>query len=192
MKHTKNMKNVGKIWKNVNLLYFIFFVSIVNIGWFLYKNKKESVLIFAASCLVIYLINQNMIFVLGISLLVVDILYLVKNKIYEGFEDDNEDDDTDTRVIDDAYHREKNIKLKEAYDEKVQNQSAKNTKKGSKNMDYTDTDDDLEEGFMHDKTIMQKLKKFDPIILDAIKNMNNSHIKDLNQSINKLINVKDP
>ena len=72
------------ICNNVNVLYFIFLISILNILWFVYYNKR-CILIFVCCCLAIYIINKNMIFVLGISLILVDSLYLLNLVKKEGF-----------------------------------------------------------------------------------------------------------
>lgn len=63
-----------KILKNVYILYVIFFISLLNIGWFVYYNNYNSLITFIVSCLIIYIINHNMIIVLGISIIIVNLL----------------------------------------------------------------------------------------------------------------------
>ena len=63
-----------KILKNVYILYAVFLFSLLNIGWFVYYNNYNSLIAFITCCLTVYLINHNMILVLGISMIVVNIL----------------------------------------------------------------------------------------------------------------------
>ena len=61
------MKKMTKrsIMNNVILLYCVFIVMCVNIGYLLSRNDYQSILIFSISCFIIYLINHNMIVVIG-------------------------------------------------------------------------------------------------------------------------------
>lgn len=79
------MKN--KILNNIILLYIVFTLTCVDIGYFLYKNEFQSILIFSISCLIIYLMNKNMIVVLGISILFVNLNRFLQKK--EGFKEGN-------------------------------------------------------------------------------------------------------
>ena len=63
-----------KILQNVYILYVIFLISLLNIGWFIYHNNYNSLIAFITCCLTVYLINHNMIVVLGISMIVVNTL----------------------------------------------------------------------------------------------------------------------
>jgi len=95
IKHTKsiNIKNNSiNILNNIQLLYFIFLFSILNIVWLLYERDDNSIIIFASCCLVLYLVNKNMIFVLGLSLIIVNIYSLVKEK--EGYENKEDKEET--------------------------------------------------------------------------------------------------
>ena len=95
IKHTKsiNTKNNSiNILNNIQLLYFIFLFSILNIVWLLYERDDNSIIIFASCCLVLYLVNKNMIFVLGLSLIIVNIYSLVKEK--EGYENKEDKEET--------------------------------------------------------------------------------------------------
>jgi len=79
-----------KILKNVYILYAVFLISLLNIGWFIYYNNYNSLIAFITCCLTIYLINHNMIIVLGLSMILVNTLSmfnLVKMNNQEGFEE---------------------------------------------------------------------------------------------------------
>jgi len=161
------------ILSNVKLLYFIFFVSMLNVIWFLYYNNYRCIILFASSYLVLYLINKNMIFVLGLSLILVNSLYLLKLVKKEGFNSDKNDSDSD--IDEDTFGAEPYNKFK----------------KNILNNDESDSDDE-DSNYMQDKNILKKLKKLDPIILNTIENMNSVHIQEINKTINKLTNAIDP
>ena len=69
------------IWNNVKLLYVVFIITLLNLSWFLYKKDKESLIVFLTFSLVIYLVNKNMIFVLGIPIIIANI-YNTKPSIF--------------------------------------------------------------------------------------------------------------
>jgi hypothetical protein len=54
-----------------------------------------------------------------------------------------------------------------------------------------ESDKDEESKYMHDKSIIKKLKQLNPIILNTLENMNSVHIKEINKTINNLTNNPD-
>lgn len=92
------MKKMTKrsIMNNVILLYCVFIVMCVNIGYLLSRNDYQSILIFSISCFIIYLINHNMIVVIGASIIIINVLGLLRN--VEGFKDKDEDEDEIEKV----------------------------------------------------------------------------------------------
>jgi hypothetical protein len=59
--------------------------------------------------------------------------------------------------------------------------------------DEDDKSQQTDSNFMQDKSIIEKIKKLDPLILNALKNMNSIHIEEINKKINKLTNaIADP
>lgn len=82
----KKIKFSKSILHNVYLLYFLFFVTLLHLGYFIMNQENTLLLSFSLAVLFVYLVNPNMVIVMGISLLFVDLLYLVK-KVPEGFED---------------------------------------------------------------------------------------------------------
>jgi len=68
---------------NIYLLYFLFFATLVHLGYFILISEKQSLILFSLMFLFLYFIYPNMIIVLGISLLFVDFLYILKRP--EGF-----------------------------------------------------------------------------------------------------------
>jgi hypothetical protein len=81
-----------KILQNVFILYVVFLISLLNIGWFIYYNNYNSLIAFITCCLIVYLINHNMIVVLGVSMILVNTLSmfnLVKIINKDGFKEGN-------------------------------------------------------------------------------------------------------
>lgn len=185
------MKGYKNICNNVNVLYFIFLISILNILWFLNYNKR-CILIFLSCCLAIYIINKNMIIVLGISLIIVDSLYLFNLVKKEGFLGDNQDENYENDASNNLLNNDED-------DENDASNNLLNNKSKDKNESFTNTissisdeESDEETNYMHDKSIMKKMKQLNPIILETLKNMNSVHIKELNESINNLTDKIDP
>ena len=167
---------------NVNLLYFICLISILNIIWFAFYNQR-CILIFLCCCLAIYIINKNMIFVLGLSLILVDSLYLFNLVKKEGFLGDDENDASNNLLENDASNN-----LLENYENDVSN----NLLKSNNNETFINDESDEETNYMHDKSVIKKLKQLNPNMIDTIANMNSVHIKEINKTINNLRNNIDP
>jgi hypothetical protein len=81
------------VTQNIYLLYFLFFATLVHLGYFVLISETHSLILFSLMFLFVYLIRPNMIIVLGISLLFVDLLYILKNT-HEGFKVSKEPMDT--------------------------------------------------------------------------------------------------
>lgn len=185
------------LFKNIYVLYFIFLVSILHAGWFLYYKHFKSIIIFATSCLVIYLVNKNMIIVLGISIIIVDLLYTLNKK--EGFEEKDSSMNSIMKSIDNSNNSIDNSN--NSIMDSIMNLSIDNSNNllmnenmtmpiDETNVDYaSQTDKETMSNYMEDKTIIQKLN---PIITDSIKKMNSIYIEELNKNINALNNFKDP
>lgn len=191
----KNKKNISvSILKNVYLLYFVFFISLINVAWLIYYNKIKGIIIFASCCLAFYLVNKNMIFVLGLSLVIVNIACLVNNKEgYKNKKKDNKDDEDEKEGFDEDDVEDKDEKYKkEGFDEDDEDDKLKKLKKLNKsNVDEDEYDE--ASAFMQDKDLMKKIKKLDPNIFNTIKNLNSVDIDKINKTINQLTNkVKDP
>jgi len=169
----KKLKGIN-LFKNIYILYFIFLISLLHAGWFLYHKNVESIIIFATSCLAIYLINKNMTFVLGLSIIIVDTLYILNTK--EGFEEKdsiiNSIIDSNNSIID-------------------SNMDISNNDLTNNDLTNNDLTNDTEtmSNYMEDKPVIEKLN---PIVIDSIKKMNTIYIEELNKNINALNNLKDP
>jgi hypothetical protein len=182
MKKLKTMNITMNIFKNIYALYFIFLVAILHAGWFLYYKQFKSIIIFATSCLVIYLINKNMILVLGLSIIIVDLLYLLNKK--EGFEENIDSNDISNNDLNDLLN---NVSNNVSND--LSNVDSMDISNNIETFDDIELNKDSMSDYMEDKTIIEKLN---PIIVDSIKRMNSTYIEELNKSINALNNLKDP
>jgi hypothetical protein len=196
-----------KILKNINVLYLVFLISIVNIGWYIYYNKYNSILAFAVCCLVTYLINKNMIIVLGISIIIINILNSL-NLVKEGFEEPIENIESNESIeeiqakirstMDTISKLEKGADMDVDMPNVMDNESL--GKKLSKildnyeNIENIEDINDEESAYMQDKTILKKLKKLNPIIMETLMNMSSRDIDSMNKSINNIKNetVLDP
>jgi hypothetical protein len=169
------------IWNNVILLYFVFIFALINLGWFLYKKDKESLIVFLTFSLVIYLINKNMIFVLGIPIIIANIYSFFKK---EGFEDENgEKVDNPTEKFED----ETDEKDKKSEQVENENSTGKSTGKSTENFEEIEEND-----YMQNKTIIKKLKELNPIVLDTLHKMSSVDIEELNKTINTFTSTIDP
>jgi hypothetical protein len=74
-----------KILNNVKVLYAVFFVAVLNISYFVFNKDSQSIFLFAIISLIIYLFNENMIIVLGFTMICVNGLILMNQ--FEGMED---------------------------------------------------------------------------------------------------------
>jgi hypothetical protein len=127
-----------------------------------------------------------MIFVLGISLILVDSLYLFNLVKIEGFLGD----EYDTSNNSNKPEREKRSFYETDPSDNLMKNKSENF--SNTNSDNTAEESDEESDYMHDKSIIKKLKQLNPIILNTIENMNSVHIKEINKTINNLTDKMDP
>ena len=198
------MKNSNSInlLKNKYVLYFIFLLSLLHIAWFIYSKHIKSILVFTTSCLVIYLINKNMIVVLGLSIIIVDLFALNKK---EGFEANDSIKDSIKDSINESIKDSINESIRESITNSIIESNANLNMDISNNdstMDisnneyetfvneYDDSINDTESmsNYMEDKTI---IKKLNPTVINSIKKMNSIYIEELNKNMNVLNNLKD-
>ena len=88
---SKNLLN------NINLLYLVFVLFIINLGVFIYNKDNQSIFLFSVMALIVYFFNNNMIIVLLSPMIFINALLLINqinNK--EGFKE-NFDEDFDNQ-----------------------------------------------------------------------------------------------
>jgi len=81
--------NSTSLSQNVYLLYFLFVATLVHLGYFAIHYETQSMVLFALTVVFVYLINKNMVIVLGISIVFTDLLYLIQ-RMPEGLENQND------------------------------------------------------------------------------------------------------
>jgi hypothetical protein len=79
----------SRLLNNVKLLYIIFFLSLLNLSYFIYNKDSQSIFLFAVIALIVYLFNTNMIIVLLFTMICVNGLILI-NVSTEGLENNSE------------------------------------------------------------------------------------------------------
>jgi hypothetical protein len=70
---------------NIRFLYLIVFIFIIEIIYLILNKDSQSIFLFAAITLIVYLFNHNMIIVLTIPVICVPIL-IIMNSTFEGLE----------------------------------------------------------------------------------------------------------
>ena len=88
----------SRLLNNVNLLYIIFFISLLNLSYFIFNKDTQSIFLFAVIALIVYLFNNNMIIVLLFTMICVNGLILI-NLSTEGLENKSEPEKVEPKVI---------------------------------------------------------------------------------------------
>jgi hypothetical protein len=77
------------------LLYLLFVLMLFQLSYLMYKRDNQSIFVFAIIIFISYLVNSNMIFVLGLSLISINLLiYLRTSVVFEGIENPVSSDET--------------------------------------------------------------------------------------------------
>ena len=150
-KKTKTNNNLLKnIFNSTLLLYGVFLITCINIFNLIITKNDESLFLFILISIIVYDFNKNMIFILGIPLIIVNtLLYLKyvfnKNKLsLEGMETTDEDQDTEDEDMEDED--------KDMEDEiKLEDEDAEDENMEDENTEDEDTEDEedtnIEEAF---------------------------------------------
>ena len=152
---------------NINMLYFIFILAIINIGGFMYIQDNQSIFLFACISIIIYFFNKNMIIVLLSTMIIVNLLIFLNklNGPIEGYEDEIEplinEDEIEPLTEED----------KELIDETQDNPVG----------ELSELNDDNEVN-----NIKEKIKKILPILKSTYNNMD---LNNINKHINNLTSI---
>jgi hypothetical protein len=87
----------SKVIHNKYVLYFVLFLSVVNILGYMVMGKLTPMFFFAIIAYLVYNFSKNMIIVLGSALILTNIL-MVGNGIKEGLENKSQSSDTSTKT----------------------------------------------------------------------------------------------
>lgn len=188
-------KSDFNLLKSIPLLYFLFIATIVHLGYFIVLKETRSLVIFSLACIFVYLVNPNMVIVLGISLIFVDMLYLVQNmSTNEGFL--GEIKFTPELKEDVSMNK---VKVKENMENEKKDVPINPLIKArdlilQENMGETKTsqETDLKEEAKTTnkmKDVIDKVKKSSPELKDSEKRLNSIDISELNKLINNLNKV---
>jgi len=143
---------------SVLILYTVFILVSINIGYFFYNNDHQSIFIFSMCCLISYFINKNMIIVLCISIAIVDTISIIRHiKFTEGFDDEEKDEGF--------------VEKDEVFVETADN----------------DTDEVHETDYVYDKNIIKKLKPKVLKSLNKLNSININEINQYINSLRNII-----
>ena len=88
------MKKSNSLLNNKYILYLLFVLTLVNIGYFIYLKDNYSILNFCLIAILIYLFTKNMIIILGLTIFIINILVLAR-RTNEGYKDMSNNECTD-------------------------------------------------------------------------------------------------
>jgi hypothetical protein len=174
---------------NINMLYFVFILAIINIGGFIYIKDNQSIFLFACISIIIYFFNNNMIIVLLSTMIIINILIFINklNGPIEGYTNDDEDPTKESLINEDDEEDPKKIK------ESLINEDEEEPIKESLINEDDDEDNAIGElSEINDETetniIKEKIKKVMPI-LKTTYNTISSDINNINKHINNLTSI---
>ena len=212
----KKMKSFSGKCQNVSLLYFLFFATLVHLGYFALKAETQSLVIFSLAFVFVYLIEKNMVIVLGISLIFTDLLYIIQ-RMPEGFtskdssyNDLSYNDASNNKVEAMTTQQKKREREKEKKNAKERKSSIEAMGAVNPLVEASETigrDSTSKEPFGEDplegrdlslvkedskkmKSVLDKIKE-NPEIVDSIKTLNGIDIHELNKLINNLNSAVD-
>ena len=205
-KSLKNMKQSTKyiepILESSLMLYFVFFITVIEILCLLLNKDYESIGLFFILALVIYMMNTNMIVVLGIPFVVVSLLVGLR-KIFrnsynqEGFEDNNGGTINVDQLINDPSFNE----LMEKYVDENSEKMSKLKKESVYNVENDTSLKNVINSIIYESDVKKNTDKLKKILnslndfkLDEEyeeKRIHHPIILDMLQTINKEINSVD-
>ena len=205
-KSLKNMKQSTKyiepILESSLMLYFVFFITVIEILCLLLNKDYESIGLFFILALVIYMMNTNMIVVLGIPFVVVSLLVGLR-KIFrnsynqEGFEDNNGGTINVDQLINDPSFNE----LMEKYVDENSEKMSKLKKESVYNVENDTSLKNVINSIIYESDVKKNTDKLKKILnslndfkLDEEyeeKRIHHPIIMDMLQTINKEINSVD-
>lgn len=90
MKVSKISKTFSKVFENIYVLYFVFFLALLNLFGFLITGNFNAIVFFILVGYLVYNFTKNMIIVLTVPLVLTSI-FMVGKKIQESFQDSSTD-----------------------------------------------------------------------------------------------------
>lgn len=121
------MKKKSNMMNSLSLLYFLFILMLIQMSYLMYTGDNQSIFVFAIIVFITYLVFPNMIFVLGVSLISINLLISFRCYFsYEGME--NKDDSVDDELKKDCTDFKKHVykKINDALKDSSSNDIPKN------------------------------------------------------------------
>ena len=169
---------------NINLLYFIFILAIINVSGFIYIKDNQSIFLFAVISIIIYFFNKNMIIVLLSSMIIINTLIFL-NKLsgpIEGLKNEEDEEDEEKEGLEN-----------EDDDDDDEKEGYKNKKKeGLDNEEHKEEHTVGELSKIDDETGTKEIQKSIEKILPILKTNYNTlslDINNINKEINKLTSI---
>lgn len=205
------VKKTLSLFQNVYLLYFLFIATILHLGYFILTKETRSLVLFSLVALFVYLVNPNMIIVLTLSLVFVDVLYLVQST-QEGLigtgviEFLPEDENGKVPGIDCSLNDPSCNVLKGKYSKKSKKEpfetsgkNAVNPLVNSKELILNETDaftdnttlSQVEDESDTIKEMLEKIKKKSPELIESLKMVNSIDMTEVNKLLNLLTDDSD-
>jgi hypothetical protein len=167
---------------NINMLYFIFVLAIINVGGFIYIKDNQSIFLFAVISIIIYFFNKNMIIVLLSSMIIINTLIFLNtlSEPIEGLKNKEDEEDEEKEGLENEDDDDEKEGYKNKKEEGLDNEEPKEEHtvgELSKIDDETGT-----------KEIQKSIKKILPI-LKTNYNTLSLDINNINKEINKLTSI---
>jgi len=200
--------------ESVPLLYFLFFATLVHLGYFLLLRDTQSIFIFCLVSIFVYLVIPNMVVVLAITLLFVDMLYILKSSTStskEGFsgsvtfKDLSGVDISANEFIEQAINYSTNnpkattsspTSKKSKRTKSPKMTKSRPTKKQEMDIDSDSEDEtdpsegaeleEVEDDSKKMNNLIEKVKSASPEMVDSLKMLNSIDITELNKLINNM------
>jgi hypothetical protein len=158
----------GRLLNNIKLLYFVFFLSLINLMYFVFNKDSQSIFLFATIALIVSIFNKNMIIVLLFTMILLHLLIVLNNIGKEGFgKDDTDEDETnnDKKSIPSVPKLNKVEKVEEI------DESDNLLKPKLKKTNYPECEDDVNQNI---KNLLPLTKALDGLDMNQINRMINN------------------
>ena len=159
----------ARLLNNVKLLYFVFFLSLVNLMYFVFNKDSQSIFLFAIIALIIYIFNENMIVVLLFTMILLNLMIVLNNIGKEGFgKDDTDEDINETKDTNEKKNNKDVPKVNKVQEIDESDNLLKTTLKKTK---YPESEDNINQNI---KNLLPLTKALDGLDMNQINRMINN------------------
>lgn len=174
------MCSLNMFIESVPLLYLLFFATIVHLGYFILLKETRSIILFCLVSTFVYLVIPNMVVVLGITLIFVDMLYILNSSYgtsHEGFSGTVSIKDlSGTDISPTKFIKQTMKSIQDSTDEPEQDDTPT----------VGNTLGEIDEQTKKMKHVIDKIKSVSPEMVDSLKMLNSIDIEELNKLINNM------